>query len=291
MNADRSLRRIVLLAGWITLCCNADAAAQLGGTLCPVALPPATWTARVLGTPDDERVHTLALDEGLCSIYVAGETFGALDPLLPDPGYDDGYLARYSTDGSLVWLIQVGTTDADDIDAIAVGSDHSIYVAGNTFGMMPGSTVFNLGLNDIWIAKYDQDGVQQWIRQLGSPGNDIATNIAVSASDEIFVLGTTTGSLLGLSHAGGIDYFLGRYDTSGNLLMLVQRGTSSDDYARGLAIGPGGNAWVVGTRRASSAPRRSATTTCSSRSTTWRASSSGFSSEVPAPTIKATRWR
>jgi hypothetical protein len=246
MRIESSSKRGAIAAFIVTLSCVANASAQIGGPLCAIPLPPTTWTAQVLGSPADDEAQAVAVDDGVCSIYVGGETFGTLSPSTVLQGVSDAFLARYSTTGALVWLSQIGTTGAEGVLGIAVDTDHSLYVVGYTNGMMPGSPVFNLGLNDIWLARYDQDGVQQWVRQLGSPGNDVPRGVAISDTGEVYITGTTTGGLLGLANAGGIDYFLARYDTSGTLLMLTQRGTTADDYARGLAIGPGGNVWVVG---------------------------------------------
>lgn len=246
MRVEPWSRGVAVAAALIIVSCAAQASAQIGGTLCPGPLPPVTWSAQVLGTTADDKAHAVAVDDALCSVFVGGETFGTLDPAVPLQGLNDAFLARYSTMGSLVWQLQFGTSGVEGVQGIAVAADHSLYVVGYTSRMMPGSPVFNLGQNDIWLAKYDADGVQQWMRQLGSPGNDVPNGVALSATGDVYITGTTTGSLLGLANAGGIDYYLARYDTSGTLLMLTQRGTSADDYATGLAVGPGGNAWVVG---------------------------------------------
>ena len=46
--------------------------------------------------------------------------------------------------------------------------------------------------------------------------------------------------------AGGQDYFLGRYDTDGNLVMITQRGSAGNDRAKAVAVGPADNPYVVG---------------------------------------------
>lgn len=56
-----------------------------------------------------------------------------------------------------------------------------------------------------------------WIRQLGSPANDEARDVALSPSGDVLVLGTTQGEIPGGggSH-GGQDLFLVRLRADGS---------------------------------------------------------------------------
>jgi hypothetical protein len=207
-------------------------------------VPPATWSTKSLGSSGAEYGEAVATDSGICAIFAGGQTFGALTAS-PAIGFGDSYLARYSTTGALVWLAQFGTTSQDGVNAVAVDTGHNVYAVGQTEGTMPGSPMINLGGYDMFIAKYDQNGAAVWTRQLGSTMNDFATGVAITGNGEVFVSGWTEGTMIGLS-AGGRDFFLARYDVDGNLLMLIQDGTSGDDLANAVAVGPAGNAYIAG---------------------------------------------
>jgi hypothetical protein len=221
--------------------------ASAGGALpalCPALVAPATWSTKALGSADTEYGDAVAVDTGICAIFTGGQTFGALTAS-PAIGSGDGFVARYSTTGALVWLEQFGTTSQDGVNAMAVDVDHNVYVVGKSAGTMPGSPMLNLGGYDMFIAKYDQDGTAVWTRQLGSTMHDYGTGVAITPGGDVFVSGWTEGTLIGVS-AGGRDFFLARYDVDGNLVMLIQDGTSASDLANGVAVGPAGNAYVVG---------------------------------------------
>jgi len=84
-----------------------------------------------------------------------------------------------------------------------------------------------------------------WVRQLGTSSYDYNTGIAVDATGNIFISGNTQGSLDG-SNAGGLDAFLAKYDSFGNILWARQLGTSADDAANGIAVDGDGNVFIGG---------------------------------------------
>jgi hypothetical protein len=207
-------------------------------------LPPLTWSTRLLGTPAMDFAYDAATDDAICAVFEAGETLGSL---AGSAGGADGYLARYSTSGQLVWVQQLGTAGTDAFNAVAVDAQHNVYVAGSTSGRIPGSPTPNQGGDDAFLAKYDQNGALLWTRQLGSAADDVASGIAVDANGEVYITGGTAGQLPGgPANAGGWDYFLARYDGNGNLLMITGDGTSSNDWGHAVAVGPAGNVYVAG---------------------------------------------
>jgi hypothetical protein len=210
---------------------------------CAAPMPPATWSTKAVSSTGTDYGTAVAVDTALCAIYVAGETSGTVGAASAGPY--DGFVARYGSSGTQRWVVQFGSADNENVDAIATDADHFVYVAGSTTGALPGSPVINFGGSDAFLVKYDENGALVWTRQLGSVGDEYAHGIAIDQNGDIFVVGRTTGVLIGAS-AGDEDYFLARYDRDGNLVMLVQDGTSGEDRGIAVAIGPSGNAYVLG---------------------------------------------
>jgi hypothetical protein len=75
----------------------------------------------------------------------------------------------------------------------------------------------------------------QWIRQFGTTGHDRAAAIAVHASG-VYVGGGTEGTLPGQRSAGGVDAFVGRYNTSGVEVWMRQFGTAGVDEILAIAV-------------------------------------------------------
>ena len=84
-----------------------------------------------------------------------------------------------------------------------------------------------------------------WMRQLGTSGYDSSWSVAVDASGNAYISGSTHGSLGG-PNAGGNDAFLSKYDAAGNLLWTRQFGTSNTDISRSVVVDTAGNAYISG---------------------------------------------
>ncbi|MBI3934441.1 MAG: hypothetical protein HY316_07085 [Acidobacteria bacterium] len=201
-----------------------------GGTL--------IWT-RQFGTTESDEAFGLAADQ--TGIYVVGSVEAAL-PGQAFLGSSDAFVRKYTADGNEVWTRQFGSPSRDRAAAVAVTGE-SVYVAGSTFGALPGQS--NLGMDDFFVRKYDANGGEQWTRQFGSSSGDFAWSVAaVDAS--VYVGGYTRGALPGHSNAGiGQDPVLRKYDANGNEQWTRQFGSPGLDVIDGMAADPTG-VYVVG---------------------------------------------
>ena len=154
-------------------------------------------------------------------------------------------MARYGTVGTRIWAVQFGTAAYDSVEDVGVDANGDVFVLGWTDGTLPGSPVVNLGGSDLFLVKLDANGAILWTRMFGSAGDDFPEGLAITSTGDVYVTGFTEGVMTGVS-AGGQDYFLGRYDTDGNLVMITQRGSAGNDRAKAVAVGPADNPYVVG---------------------------------------------
>lgn len=80
-------------------------------------------------------------------------------------------ISKYLSDGTLAWTQTLDDLDGDSTDvpnSIVTDSVGNIYVAGNTDGRIDPSifTVWPVSVYDRWwLAKFDTNGVRQWVRQ------------------------------------------------------------------------------------------------------------------------------
>jgi Beta-propeller repeat len=233
--------------GGVALAADAPRAAvpQLPARLavCPAPALGTTWSTRTLGSTDQDNAAGIAVDPARCAIYLAGDARGTIGAA--SAGYQDAVVARYDTRGVQIWAVQFGSTDFDYVDDVGVDAHGDVFVLGRTVGTLPGSPVVNLGGYDLFLVKLDANGVILWTRMFGSAENDFPEGLALNSTGDVYVTGFTEGVLTGVS-AGGQDYFLGRYDTDGNLVMITQRGSAGNDRAKAVAVGPSDNPYVVG---------------------------------------------
>ena len=169
-------------------------------------------------------------------------------------GTTDLFVAHYLPDGSLAWLETAGGSTGDDafVDACIAGTpDGGCVVAGAfgtfnpnatgtvTFGAGDANetTMTSSGKGDVFVAKYDSDGVLQWARQDGGNHALVSERAGgVCAFDDgscvvtggYFEGGATFGggepNETILPSDGGFDFFIARYTPDGELAWARRAG-------------------------------------------------------------------
>jgi uncharacterized repeat protein (TIGR01451 family) len=149
--------------------------------------------------------------------------------------------------------------------AIAVDAVGNAYVAGSTTSTnFPGTageyqaTLAAGATANAFIAKFTPIGSLQFATYLGGDGVDYAAGIGVDAGSNVIVAGTTSSSDFPTNGknpafqanrvSGGNHVFVSQLDPAGKVLLYsTYLSGSGADVASGLAIDPGGNAYVTGT--------------------------------------------
>jgi hypothetical protein len=165
--------------------------------------------ARQLGTSDGDLAYAVATDS-TGGVYVSGSTGGSLGPGFA--GYQDAWLARYSSTGVKLWIKQFGTRENDSAHAAAPDGAGGVFLTGWTTGSLGGP---NAGNWDTWLARFDSAGSQIWTQQIGTSAVDWSTCATPDEAGGLYVGGSSSGSLGG-PNAGGTDIWLARYDGSCN---------------------------------------------------------------------------
>jgi uncharacterized delta-60 repeat protein len=185
---------------------------------------------RQLGTSNDDSSQDVAIDSK-GNVYISGETNGSLAGA--NQGEHDAWVAKYNTTGALVWKRQLGTSSNDLSRGVATDSKGNIYISGYTRGSLAAA---NQGDSDAWVAKYNTTGALVWKKQLGSSSSseDVSHGVATDSKDNIYISGTTLGSLGGADQGGASDAWLAKYNTTGALVWKRQLGSFRDDYSFGV---------------------------------------------------------
>ena len=197
------------------------------------------WTEQ-LGTSENDYSERVATDSN-GNVYITGNTSGSLDGV--NAGAIDAWVAKYDTQGNLLWTKQLGTSGTDHSEGVAIDSNGHVYISGNTSGNLDG---VNAGAIDAWVAKYDTQGNLLWLEQLGTVENDFSEGVATDSNGHVYITGNTSGSLDDTPNAGSADAWVAKYDTQGNLLWLEQLGTVANDYSDGVATDSNGHVYITG---------------------------------------------
>jgi hypothetical protein len=183
------------------------------------------------------------------NIYVAGGTGGDLDGNNNAKDCNlwcttDLFVVKYYDNGTKHWTKQMGTLESEGAYGVANDSSGNFYLTGYTLGGLDGNT--NSGSSDIFLVKYYDNGTKQWTKQLGTSSSESGNEVTVDSSGNVYVAGSTSGGLDG-TNAGNSDLFVVKYNSSGTKQWTKQLGTSSNDYAYGVATDSSGNVYVTGT--------------------------------------------
>jgi len=223
------------------------------------------WST-ILGGLGEDLGYGVALDPA-GSVYVGGRTTSTDFPTTgPNStsfhggGYD-GYIAKFTPAGQLLWSTCVGGTGDEGVAEVACDEASSIYVTGETtssdFPTTDGwDTTYNGG-SDAYVMNLGLDGAVRQFTFLGGSSRDAATALTLDQSGNVYLAGTsfsadfpTTGGGNTVNRRGSGGAIMATFDSSGNLVYSTVWGGSSSsskgNLPRGIATDASGGVYVVG---------------------------------------------
>jgi len=238
--------------------------------------------------------HAIAYSPDSAFVYVGGKvannaltSLGPLSNILTSSSGvsgTEGYVVKYTNAGILVWGFLIESSGPNDvkITSISVNNLDEVIVGGtfeqtaNFAGAAGVSTVnrTSLGNSDAFVAKYNSNGVCQWVVVGSSLGDDVVRDVKIIGS-EVYASGgyggsfsVTTGSgtsNLTLANSGGLDAFGLKVSSTGNLVWIVGAGSNQDDSYNSVSVF-GGSAYFGGYYSGDSLGFQSTTVVSSSNS-------------------------
>ncbi len=143
---------------------------------------------------------------------------------------------------SVDWIRQFGTSGSEQSATVSADILGNVFVAGLTGGTFSGPPI-NAG--SVYLRKYDATGTASWTRQIAPQEDNGRGVVAADGLGNVYVGGDTTGNVAA-PNAGETDYFLRKYDTSGNVLWTRQAGSLSYDYLQKATVDLSGNVYLTG---------------------------------------------
>lgn len=144
----------------------------------------------------------------------------------------NAWIAKYNPDGTQLWEKPIGTGYDIASGALAIDLNGNLYITGHTLANLEG---INQGKKDAWVAKFDNAGNQEWVKQIGSSEDDLSHAITVDGTGNIYLAGYTQGALAGLPEGEG-DGWVAKFKSTGELQWMQQLGTISEDIVNSIAV-------------------------------------------------------
>ncbi|MBI3676312.1 MAG: hypothetical protein HY243_06810 [Proteobacteria bacterium] len=178
------------------------------------------------------------------NVYVLGTSTGDFGNLL-NQAQKDVTLAKYDSAGHLVWQQMLGSSNSASGFGLALDPTGGVVVTGSTTSKLSTAAV-NEGKDDSFVAKYDAEGNQSWVKQIATLARNEALAVSVDASGNVTIGGDVTGVIgSGQSNSGDADAYLAKFDSKGKLLAEKQLGTAGADKVAATAYDENGNLFVA----------------------------------------------
>ena len=177
----------------------------------------------------------------------------------------DMFLAKYDTDGNLLWGQQMGGGGDQQIQALTTDEQDNIFTTGYFFGTPDfdpaggGSTLTSAGLEDMFLAKYTSTGSLDWVKGIGSiNGSNTSSEMGMDVGTDAMGNVYFTGRLLGpadfdpSSAMGDIVLFssaasfVAKYDSQGGFDWVFSFEGNGTHVGKQLSVFPSGDFYLAG---------------------------------------------
>jgi uncharacterized delta-60 repeat protein len=148
-------------------------------------------------------------------------------------GYDL-LIVKYDTAGVLQRQTTLGGTGIDRGAGIALGPGGQVFVVA-------GITSQGQGFDELLIAKYDNLGVLDWQRTLGSVSNEYGLGVATDPAGNVYVTGVANNQV---GDSGNL--LIAKYDNYGVLKWQKTLSGTGTEQGSGITVDSSGNIYVGG---------------------------------------------
>ena len=204
------------------------------------------WAKKAGGTGNDKPAAIAVDKKG--DFFITGFFDGtaAFDSIkLISDGLADVFTAKFDKYAKAIWANQAGGSSADEARGIAIDEQNNVYATGFfnheiKFNGAKSIELSSKGECDVFVVKYDVNGVTQWAQQAGGQGLDQGSSVTSINANGCLVTGffemtANFGDSL-ISSVGNRDVFVAHYNSDGKLNRLIKAGSNGSDEGRSVKM-------------------------------------------------------
>jgi hypothetical protein len=229
-----------------------------------LVIDPMIWSTYFGGT-SIEQSGGIVVDKD-SNVFISGRTasltniatVGANQSSLAGGNGFDGFLAKFSPTGALLWATYYGGTGADELQKLALDKDQNIFVTGGSGSSSGIATAgayqtTNNGTSNGILAKFSQAGNLIWATYFGGTSANPFYDIDIDVFDNITIIGTsssTTSLNFPNTHqtsvAGLTDVIIAKFNSAGQIKWATYYGGTLNDNALGICSDNNANIYITG---------------------------------------------
>lgn len=181
------------------------------------------WSSVLVGGGSEDQ-PAVAVD-GSGNLLVAGTFDDWIDlgeGTVNSLGQKDSFLAKFDSDGALLWAKYIRAADDQVINDVAVGMSDVIYLLGTFHNEdidLGGGVLTNQGNADVFVAAYSASGTHVWSIAAGADGSQYGGSLASNAVGDVVATGVFQGDMdFGegpLETYGSLDVFVAKFNDAG----------------------------------------------------------------------------
>jgi hypothetical protein len=221
------------------------------------------WAKSSTGTGNDYcyTVNTDAVGNTCIGGWFNSPTISFGTYTLTNTGSDDVFLAKYDTNGNVLWAKGANGSTSDRCNSIGTDAAGNVFTTGVfgsptiTFGTY---TLTNSGGGDMFLVKYSPNGNVLWAKSSIGVGSDEAYSLSTYSAG-VFVTGSmgsnggfgggspvTLGTFSLTPPTGSTDpMYIALYDLNGNVICAKALASGADDQ-NAVSADQFGNAYITG---------------------------------------------
>jgi hypothetical protein len=157
-------------------------------------------------------------------------------------GFTDIFIVKFDSEGNLLWLKSAGGTDSEYARSMSVDSNSDIYITGTFWAIAQFDTFFiqSNGLGDVFLVKYNKDGIVNWVKNAGGNDGDGGYQIAIK-NESLYLTGLFRQNAqfadTVLNSNGKEDVFWAKYNTlQGEFICVRSAGGMYDDQGKAIYV-------------------------------------------------------
>ena len=214
------------------------------------------WQKTYGGSDDDRGVDLTQTSDG--GYAVIGKSKSNDLNVSENAGYDDFWISKLDSSGSISWEYSFGFAGSDTPYSIIQTNDNGYLLSGvldvsasNGQGDRNSIASRHAG-GDYWVIKLNASGIKQWSKYYGGSFTDTAYDAIQTDDNGYIIVGSSDSEDVDISNnQGTYDFWVIKISDTGTLMWEKSFGGSEIDEAHAISQTADGNYLIVGDSRSS----------------------------------------